>query len=907
MEETMTQNKYVHIISHTHWDREWYLPYEKHHMQLINLMDSLLETLKTDPDYKSFHLDGQTIILDDYLQVRPEKRDEVEEMLQDGRLFIGPWYILQDEFLTSSESNIRNLQYGMKDAQKWGNMSRVGYFPDSFGNIGQAPQVLRQAGINNAIFGRGVKPTGFNNQVIEADDFESPYSEMTWEGPDGSSVHGILFANWYCNGNEIPVEKEAAKAYWDEHFNALEKYASTPHLLMMNGCDHQPIQTDLSTAIETAKSLYPDVTFIHSNFNDYIEQMASTLPKDITTVQGELRSQRTDGWGTLVNTASTRMYLKQMNRLGETLLTKVAEPLESFAYLLGKPYSHDKLEYAWKTLMQNHPHDSICGCGVDEIHRNMETRFADSRHVAETLVDEASMSIANHVDTTAFDNMGSHPLPFVVYNTSGYDRSGVLEVTLDIKREYYRDGVNKKALKSFEIQQQQLVDANGNTYEFTLKDEGITFDYELPEDRFRQPYMVRRATISFAAEDVPALGFKTFALVNGNKKNIAEKPSLVINEREMENDYTHVKIHQNGSYTITDKMTNQSYQNLGVYENTGDIGNEYMYKQPEGEEALTTNHVDAQIELMEDESYKATFLITHNWEIPESATELLKEEQREVVEFTKRKAQRSEKKVPFVIQTYLSINKVNKEVYVDIQLNNQAKDHRLRALFPTAIQTNSHRADSIFEVAERPNKPSEGWTNPDHSQHQQNFVSMRNENQSITIANHGLNEYEVLRDERNTIAMTLLRAVGEMGDWGYFPTPEAQCIGEYTASFAIIPGDGDTSSDCHKAYQYQIPWTTQQTSVHKGSLEPVYAFIEWQGNNIAFSSVKIAEETGDMFVRSYNLGSQQSTLKLKSDFYNQGYESNVIEEVCQPIQVNDAQELTTEMKEYDIKTIGFKR
>src|SRR5699024_10827947 len=152
------------------------------------------------------------------------------------------------------------------------------------------------------------------------------------------------------------------------------------------------------------------------------------------------------------------------------------------------------------------------------------------------------------------------------------------------------------------------------------------------------------ATISCAPEDVPALGVKTFALVNENKKNIAEKPRLDINKREMKKDYTHVKIHQNGSYTITDKMTNKYTQNLAVYDNTRTIVDEYMYKQAERQEALTTNHVDAQIELMEDESYKATFLITHNWEIPESATELLKEEQREVVEFTKRKAQRSEKK-----------------------------------------------------------------------------------------------------------------------------------------------------------------------------------------------------------------------------------------------------------------------
>src|SRR5699024_4080132 len=115
-----------------------------------------------------------------------DKREEVQRFINEGRIYIGPWYILQDEFLTNSESNIRNLQYGMKDSAKWSNMSKVGYFPDSFGNMGQAPQILRQAGINNAVFGRGVKPTGFNNKVIESDDLESPYSEMLWRAPDGS-------------------------------------------------------------------------------------------------------------------------------------------------------------------------------------------------------------------------------------------------------------------------------------------------------------------------------------------------------------------------------------------------------------------------------------------------------------------------------------------------------------------------------------------------------------------------------------------------------------------------------------------------------------------------------------------------------------------------------------------------
>ncbi|MBW7459692.1 alpha-mannosidase, partial [Paenibacillus sepulcri] len=239
--------KTVHVISHSHWDREWYMPYEKHHVRLIELMDTLLGLMERDPEFRSFHLDGQTIILEDYLQVRPEMKDRLEHFIRNGQIQIGPWYILQDEFLTSSEANIRNLLIGLQDASQYDKVSKIGYFPDSFGNMGQAPQILRQAGIDTAIFGRGVKPTGFNNESLGS--YSSTFSEMHWESPDGSKVLGILFANWYHNGMEIPTDPEEAELYWKRKLNDAEQFASTPHLLFMNGCDHQPVQTDLSAAL----------------------------------------------------------------------------------------------------------------------------------------------------------------------------------------------------------------------------------------------------------------------------------------------------------------------------------------------------------------------------------------------------------------------------------------------------------------------------------------------------------------------------------------------------------------------------------------------------------------------------------------------------------------------------------
>ncbi|MGW9528805.1 alpha-mannosidase [Paenibacillus terrae] len=899
----------AHIISHTHWDREWYLPYEKHHMRLISLMDSLLDKLEQDPDYKSFYLDGQTIILEDYLQVRPEHKERLEQQIRNGRILIGPWYILQDAFLTSGEANVRNMQIGHRDAQRYGDPSKIGYFPDTFGLVGQTPQLMLQSGITNVFFGRGVKPTGFNNTVLDGG-YESSFSELLWIGPDGSEVLGILFANWYSNGNEVPADEAGAKAYWERKLDDAQKYASTGELLFMNGCDHQPVQLDLPEAIRTAQKLYPDIEFVHSNFNDYLSSLKQASQRQLSSVKGEFRSQRTDGWGTLVNTASARVYLKQMNQLGQVILEKVAEPLATFAHLLGQAYPHHLFTYAWKTLMQNHPHDSICGCSVDEVHREMVTRFDKSRHVAESIVDESIEVIAQAVDTTGFSRYGEDALPLVIFNTSGWERSGVVSAELEVVRLYFREEYTLEEaahrVKKVDLSGRVLVDSEGHPVACKVEDLGLQFGYDLPDDRFRQPYMCRRVRLTFEAERVSLLGLKTYAWLRSTVK--PEYSSLFRSRRSMENDLLHVEIADNGSFTLTDKRTGRSYKDLGVYENVGDIGNEYMFRQPEGEQALTTEDLIADIRVLEDTPYQASVEMIHHWEIPASADETLEREQREMVYYPYRQAQRSRQTVPLTIRTVISLSRNSSGVSIETTFNNQAKDHRLRALFPTDLDCAEHRVDSMFEIAIRDNEPAPEWENPSNTQHQQVFVDVRGEQAGLTVANFGLNEYEVLRDGRNTIAVTLLRSVGELGDWGWFPTPEAQCLGEQTARLEIIPhhGDGIQSGAYTAAYQYPIPWIVKQTGVHAGSVAPDYAPLDWKSVELAFSSMKMNELSGDVLLRWYNMSHRVAELTIKPGQQYDFYKSNILEEQGEGIAMNSSDELQQAVKPHEIITLGFK-
>ncbi|QZN76081.1 alpha-mannosidase [Paenibacillus sp. DR312] len=919
MTKQTNKSKRAHIISHTHWDREWYLPYEKHHMRLIQLVDSLLDQLDEGSDYKSFYLDGQTIIIEDYLQVRPEQKERLEKHIRNGRIVIGPWYILQDAFLTSGEANVRNMQVGHKDAKRYGTPSKIGYFPDTFGLVGQTPQLMQQSGIDNVFFGRGVKPTGFNNTVSDAG-YESSFSELMWEGPDGSKVLGVLFANWYSNGNEVPVDEASARKFWETKLADAEKYASTNELLYMNGCDHQPIQRDLPEAIRMAEQLYPDIEFVHSNFPDYLTALRASAEHELSTVKGELRSQRTDGWGTLVNTASARVYLKQMNQLGQTMLEKVSEPLASSAYLLGHAYPHDQLTYAWKTLMQNHPHDSICGCSVDEVHREMVTRFDKSRHVAEALIEESTSQIATAVDTSIFARYGEQARPVVVFNTTGWERSGVVQMELDAARLYFRDGYTLEEMatqmKAVDLSDRILVDEDGNLIPCTVEDLGLQFGYDLPDDRFRQPYSCRCVRIRFETENVAAFGLKTYALVNSADDAKSGTPSktttLLRGERGMENQHLIVTIADNGSFTITDKRTGRIYKDLGVYENVGDIGNEYMFKQPENEVTLTTQALQAEIRVLEDTSYLASFEVIHHWEIPESADEMLDQEQRELIYYPHRKAQRSTKMIPLQIRTVISLSRSGKGVQLETTFNNQAKDHRVRALFPTDLVSAVHHVDSMFEIATRDNKPAPEWQNPSNTQHQQNFVDVSEKDAGLVVANLGLNEYEVLQDGRNTIAVTLLRAVGELGDWGLFPTPEAQCLGEHTFKIEIIPhdGNGSASGAYIEAYQFQVPWTLAQTEVHPGYLTPSNTPFAWQGDGLAFSSLKVNEDSGDVMLRWFNMTTNSATLKLATSQvipqpFETAYKSNILEEEGEMLHSHNIEEASTlsfASKEWNIQT-----
>ncbi|MBK4815095.1 alpha-mannosidase [Enterococcus faecium] len=873
------------------------MAYEQHHMRLIELIDDLLELFEVDPSFNSFHLDGQTIILDDYLQVRPEKRQAIQQAINEGKLRIGPFYILQDDFLISSESNVRNMLIGMEESRKWGTPVMLGYFPDTFGNMGQTPQLMKQAGISAAAFGRGVKPIGFDNQVLEAENYSSQYSEMWWKGPDQTAIFGLLFANWYSNGNEIPVEKEAALAFWKQKLADAEQYASTNHLLMMNGVDHQPVQKDISKAIHLANELFPDYEFIHSNFTDYLEAVQKDVPEDLGSVEGELTSQETDGWYTLANTASARVYLKQWNTKVQRQLENITEPLATMAYEVSGNYPHDQLDYAWKTLMQNHPHDSICGCSVDSVHREMIPRFEKADEVGKYLAQDSLEQLTAAIDTTGFPK---DSFPFVIVNTAGMDKTGEAEITIELERKRFAEGIPEQLYQELENlpkRKYHVETKSGATIPAILSEETVQFGYDLPKDRFRVPYMARMIKVTLPLENMPAFSWETFALVEGEAK--AEEKETMIHQsgRIIENGPLHLTIEKNGTITMEDRKNKRKLNNLHIFEDIGDIGNEYIFKQPFCDQPiLSSNKENSEVKVLVDTPEIAKISILQEMEIPVSADERLEKEQQMVVEFRYRKAERSKEKRILQIKTIMTIRKDSKKIDFETTLDNQMKDHRLRVLFPTKLHVEHHEADSIFEVVKRPNHVSKSWENPTNPQHQQAFVNIHDEEYGVTVGNFGLNEYEVTEDGQ--IAVTLLRSVGELGDWGYFPTPEAQCLGEHRFNYSIeLHGPEEKFSTYLHAYAAQIPFSTQQIKHHEGTLISKQQYLTIKSETFAITALKRSKFSDKVVVRGFNMSSHLEKLEITKD-NGKTVILNLLEEPTK-------QAVVPIIQPYEIRTIGF--
>jgi mannosylglycerate hydrolase len=825
----------LHVVSHTHWDREWYLTFQQFRLRLVDLMDRLLDILDKDKDYKYYLLDGQTVVLEDYLEIRPENCKKIAKYVKEGRIQVGPWFVLPDEFLVSGEALIRNLLIGHRIANEFGKVLKVGYSPDAFGHISQLPQILNGFDIDSAVLWRG---------------FYGDKSECIWRAPEGSQVLLIhLPRQGYTNAYDIPRERELAFKKIIQIKEECKLRATTLHLLLMNGSDHVFPQPHLPKVINSVNEELDDSILIHSNLAYYINKIKECNPK-LDIVEGEFRSGLEHS-PLLTGVISTRMYLKQKNEEVQALLERWVEPISSFNCMLGGGYDQRVIRKAWEYLLKNHPHDSICGCSIDEVHRDMEARFSWVEQIANEVIYAGLRQIAEKIKRVDLKDDESL---LVVFNPLNWPRKELVQAYVDFP-------VNEK------IENFKLYNINNKEIICQIMEVRDTVRLALKPSHLPVHKPVRRFTISFIA-NVPACGYSAYRIkpVKNIELNYEE---IKADTHEMESEYLKVKINEDGTLNILDKETNRIYKNLHYFEDESDAGDEYNFSPPKRNSVVTTKGTKAKIKKLADGPLLTKYEIATVLKLPKS--------------LTNNRQPQSNQLVNMKITSFVTLGKRSKRIDVETVINNKAMDHRLRAVFPSGINTNFSFADLKFDVIKREIKVPEYHKNyvekPVGTYPHDIFVDLNDREIGFAIISKGLPEFEVKDTKDRPIALTLLRCVGNLsrddllnrrGHAGYpTPTPDAQCLGEYEFKYAIMPhrGNWENGAVYKEALNNNVSMKAIQLQNHlarNNKLPKRLSFVNIVPDTLLVSAVKEAENMDCSIIRFYNIGSKKVNAKIST-------------------------------------------
>ena len=376
--------KSIYYFSGTHWDREWYQTFQGFRYRLVKMMDGLLDAMENNKAFKVFHLDGQTIVLEDYAEIEPEKAQKLKKYIAENRIKVGPWYVMPDEFLLSGESLIRNLMTGHRLAKKWGAEEawKFGYVCDIFGHIAQMPQIFNGFGIKYSLLCRGYYSDS------------EPY--FIWQSPDGSECLNMRMGNRdgygeFClsvidkkRGMSINTPEEA-RPLLKEYMDYLFTTTKFPVYIVMDALDHMPVHNDTPIYIEMIKEAAPDAEVHHVDLAEAGKEL-ERYRGEMSVLRGELNKTNKSGFPDLItNTLSSYYTVKKANDELQNRLEKVIEPMLVYAAVQDKPLNRKYLKLAYKYLIQNHPHDSICGCSIDQVHKDMEYRFDQTKELCDVL------------------------------------------------------------------------------------------------------------------------------------------------------------------------------------------------------------------------------------------------------------------------------------------------------------------------------------------------------------------------------------------------------------------------------------------------------------------------------------------------------------------------------------------
>jgi len=889
----------VFVIPHTHWDREWYATYQQFRVRLVHVMDALLILLERDPSYTHFNLDAQTVVLQDYLEIRPEKLEILQKLIRERRLGVGPWYVLPDEVLVSGESLVRNLLLGHRLANDFGHVQKVGYIPDTFGHISQLPQILQGFGIPFAMHFRGLDEGNLK-------------SELWWQSPDGSRVllRHLPTDLGYANTSSLAEDVQEAASDLRIFARYETRRAASSVLLALNGVDHLPARENLPVILETANRLFgSEFRFYQASLEQYFEALVKSLAdQPLQTVLGELRdANRTPGRDNrlLPHILSSRIYNKMQNERTQTLLERWAEPWSVFTWLEGEEYPQALLWKSWEWLLQNHPHDSIGGCSIDAVHAQMETRFAWASEIAGEVLGECFELLARRFNLSG---LKEDEAALVVFNGLPWPLEQAITVEIDLWDFF----LNRVAMYHWTPPASSDKGAPDVEAPELFRQRVLQQWYGdppiLPESRFRGLRMRRldggdplpvqvesisrshvlRPLVSGPASErrgvcvrasfetnLPPYGYQVYAVAPTGKPN---KPVIVARPHNvLENEHLRVQITSNGTFIVEDMVNGQVYSDQGYFEDGGDCGDGYNYSYPLQNRVENTLGLAPRISHLADGPAVQRTRIDYDWSLPEG---LDASGQR-----------RSETRLSCPLSVTLSLAQGSPRLDLEVSFENHARDHRLRMVFPSDVNTQISHASAPFDVVSHPVKvmpvPEEAWVEDAPTTFpQQDWVDLSDGDRGLCLIAQGLPEYEVLDTNRHEVVVTLLRAVGflgagydmqtaAMGAGPHIATPEAQIQRKLTFLLSVLPHRGrwDQAEVWRQALAFNNPprsYTTGMERNHpapEGIINPSnYSKFSIEGRNAILSALKKAESGEALILRMYNPSDSPTEASIRLPF-----------------------------------------
>ncbi len=941
--------KTIHLISGTHWDREWRHTAEQSKLRLADLMDNIIDILENKPTYEYFCVDGGTIVLEDYFTVRPENRERVKKLIKEGKMIIVNWYTLPETNTVAPESMIRNLLTGRRMGKEFGGAMKSGYTATSYGQPSQLPQLYQGFGIENAIFYRGTNKH-----------FLTPL--FKWSAPDGSSIFTlrtfdeVTRTNWffYVHGpavlgkglkdlsykysrDEAPVhmvdmgsyekafvatkenenyihDEKVLKRSLDYLLNQAEPYAIGNNILALNMEDNDEPYRYLPELIADMNKIYPDYEIKQERMDDYMEtimNLAKSGKYDYASYEGELRNTTfaPDDFNALLGaTHSSRINIKLMNEECENGLINLAEPLTSASYLLGGEYPATNIEHAWHTLLKCHAHDSICGAAVDRAHTDMNYSFSVTKTVAEEVTNRACVSLYQQIDTaTGFEK---EDYPIVVFNTLPFEREEVIELVIDTPKDAVKMidngmGAPVPAATFFDI-----VDEKGNIIESKeLSSETALVAIEKKTDTKAIKFETIRRHILVKAK-VPANGYATYAL-RMRLANLAFEPEIIDNRKligrsngVLENEYLKVVINPNGTFDMFDKLTKRWMKNQGYYTDAGEIGSAHEHAEPKVNKTYTSFGANADIEMIEgNNELRGIYRIAFTMNIPAEASLDGHE--------------RTSEMKPLSIETYLTLEKGAKALKIKTTIINNSRDHKLTVHYPTAIEKADWcYAESAWDVAKRTIRWRDHKDNKEgfySFQPMQNFVDVSDGKLGYAFLSKGLREYEVEDDENRTLKITLIRtqraymtANSKMTLAETHKYTGQHCIGSLTYEYALYPHTGlwNEGKVFEEAYANKVAMKAIMGVPTKGKLPAKASFIKIEGGDgaVVSGAFKLAENGKDIIYRIWNNSDENKKLNISTVFSLKGVKETKLDETpISDISFND-NSISYELKKHKIAT-----